>query len=121
MDKEIRLTNCNNEIITFKLPNFDEVKLIEIILLSGDELCRCIYPDKVIEFDSDAHFRFINYYDGIYILPKNKLDEFNSFIGSSYEKQEKFEKFYKTEFIDAGKQKTAEQIASTGGTTNDSV
>lgn len=117
MDKEIKLTNYNDEIITFKLPNFDEIKLIEIIILSGDELCRCIYPDKVIQYDSDTHFRYMNYYDGIYLLPKNKLDEFNSFIGSSYEKLEKFSKFYKTEQMRKNK-KTAEQVEASSGTTS---
>lgn len=91
MKREIMLVDYKGTRQSFTIDNFEDVLIVEIRIISGDEIARIIYKDKkVVEFDS-SDCRIMGYSDGIYILPLERLDEFNAYEGSSYARQREFD------------------------------
>ena len=91
MDKKITLVDFARERKVYTIKDFENVFTIEIKIMSGDEIAKIFYKDgKIIKVDS-SDCRYFGYYDGEYILQLDKVDEFSSFIGSSYERQRKFD------------------------------
>lgn len=85
--KEIWLRDYQSKICKVQLR--DEIKMIIINVISGDETAIIVYEDGTSEeFDSSSN-RYINYYDGTYIVPADRLEEFNDLKGDSYDRMEK--------------------------------
>lgn len=86
MDKIVRLRNYNDHKIEVSIPNWEDVRNIIVITLSGDELLYVSYNGhESMLYDSDEDDRMTDYFDGVYDLPINLIDKFSEFEGSSYE------------------------------------
>ena len=94
MEREIVLTEYDGERHKYKIGNFENVFMIRINIKSGDEIAEIIYNDKSIKRIDCSDSRIMGFDDGSYILPLEKLDEFNKFNGSSYERRRKFAEYY---------------------------
>lgn len=85
MYKQLTLRDFRGEKSDFIIEDFENVKDIDIVILSGDETATVHYFNgEKEEFDS-SECRLVDYYDCSYELPLNIIDEFSSFEGSSYE------------------------------------
>lgn len=93
MDKEIILKDYAGEKHKYVINNFENVEVIGICIITGDEICTIRYEDDTeVEFDSGISTRLLNFYDGSYFIAPDKVDEFSSAEGSSYDRAEKFDK-----------------------------
>ena len=90
MDKNITLVNYINKKSTFKIKDFEKVFMIEINIISGDEVAKIIYNDKKIVYLDSGENRTVSFNDGSYVLPLELLDNFNKYKGDSYKRAIKF-------------------------------
>lgn len=66
----------------------DVPKYIYILVVSGDEVAHITYNDNSNDIFDTSDCRHINYYDGEYTLPIEKLEEFNNLEGGSYDRRD---------------------------------
>ena len=66
----------------------DIPKEIFIYVITGDEVTHIIYEDGSTDDFDTSDCRHINYYDGEYALPVEKLEEFNKLEGDSYDRMD---------------------------------
>ncbi len=86
MDKIIILVDCQGNRREFCIPTFENVFVICVNLISGDEIAQVFYNDgSYVILDSDIHHtRRMSLYDVTRILKPEDLDWFNGLEGSSY-------------------------------------
>lgn len=87
MNKIVYLRNYRDEKIKISIPNWEDVKHIIVVVLSGDETLEITYYNhEPIVFDSDGDDdRMKDFYDGVYLLPIELIDKFSEFEGDSYD------------------------------------
>ena len=87
MDKIVYLRNYADEKIKKSIPNWEDIKHIIVVVLSGDETLEITYYNhEPSTFDSDEDDdRMGDWCDGAYLLPVELVDKFSEFEGSSYE------------------------------------
>lgn len=74
----------------FLIKDFENVLLINIEVISGDEVATIIYKDySTIAFDSGS-YRLAGFYDGSYFIKPDLIDEFNNLKVSSYDRLDYF-------------------------------
>lgn len=84
MNKIVYLRNYRDEKIKISIPNWEDIKHIIAVVLSGDETLEITYYNhEPGVFDSDDDNRMVDYYDGAYLLPIELVDKFSEFEGSS--------------------------------------
>ena len=65
----IKIVNCYKEWMNCEIENFEDVYLITVDVVSGDEILKVLYKDGKMEvFDSDTHSRCTDYNDGTEIV-----------------------------------------------------
>lgn len=90
MTKEIVLVDYEWNRCTYKVENFEKVVLIQVTILSGDEVVEVKYEDgRIIKFDY-CPCRIIGFYDGTYIVPQEKIEEWSNTYGDAYVRQRLF-------------------------------
>lgn len=86
MNKIVYLRNYRDEKIKINIPNWEDIKHIIVVVLSGDERLEVTYYNhEPGVFDSDDDNRMADYYDGAYLLPIELVDKFSEFEGDSYD------------------------------------
>ena len=87
MNKIVYLRNYVDEKIERSIPNWEDVKHIIVVMLSGDETLEVTYYNhEPSVFDSDEDDdRIGDWYDGAYLLPIELVDKFSEFEGSAYD------------------------------------
>lgn len=86
MNKIVYLRNYRDEKIRINIPNWEDIKHIIVVVLSGDETLEITYYNhEPIVFDSDGDDRMTDCYDGAYLLPIELVDKFSEFEGDSYD------------------------------------
>ena len=94
MKKTIKLVNCFGDTQEFTIDNFENVAHISIKILSQDEVTSIVYKNgKTVEFDSDTHFRCMDFYEGDYVVFPHELDKFNELSGNCWDRQREVNKW----------------------------
>lgn len=86
MNKIVYLRNYADKKTKISIPNWEDVKHIIVVVLTGDETLEITYYNHepgVFDSDDDGD-RMVEYYDGAYLLPIELVDKFSEFEGSSY-------------------------------------
>lgn len=91
MKKEIKIVDYAGNRKNIVLEDVENISLIKVEVRTGDEVLRVKYKDgHKKSFDSCPGGRIVNFYDGEYELPLDRLDEFAKCEGSSYDRMSKF-------------------------------
>lgn len=92
---ELRIFDYANKVSTIKTQD-KEIKQIEVTILTGDEIITVWYEDGTCEkFDSNFS-RCQDFFDGSYVVTKNKLHKWNEFEPTdAYMRQFAFENSHK--------------------------
>ena len=90
MDKKITLVDYKDRRVDFTIKDFEKVFMIEIEVISGDEVAKIIYNDKRVVYFDSCENRIMSFNDGSYMLPLERLDEFNNCKCDSYDRSLKF-------------------------------
>ena len=80
MKKTIKLVNCFGDTQEFTIDNFE---VTSIVYKNG----------KTVEFDSDTHFRCMDFYEGDYVVFPHELDKFNELSGNCWDRQREVNKW----------------------------
>lgn len=56
-----------------------EINSITVTILSGDEFIAIKYEDGTSEIDDSSNCRMVEYYDGSYVVSKDKIDKWVNF------------------------------------------
>lgn len=94
MDKMVYIRDYNDTKKAVTINSFEDVEKITVSIQSGDEILTVYYKDlSTVDFDS-SDCRLMNFFDGEYELPLDKIDDFSAFDGSSYDCERKFDSYY---------------------------
>ena len=84
MDKKVYIRDYDCRKKEIIIPDFEDVVELEVMVISGDEILAVLYKNgRIKKFDSSDD-RFVSYYDGSYIVPLDKVDEFSAMDCDSY-------------------------------------
>lgn len=75
--------------LEFQIHDFEYVLLIEVSIFSGNESIKVIYKDGTVVTFDPTNSRRLGNFQGEYILPLDKIDEFSS-LGNSYANYKKY-------------------------------
>lgn len=79
MEFDFELKNCYGDIFNLRL-DMTNVKYIFRQVLSGDEIYTVVYNDNKVEcYDSDIHFRHIDYHEEFEMIYPNKINLLESY------------------------------------------
>ncbi len=73
MDRPITLHDYNRKPVDFVVKDLENVKLVQLLVLSGDMVLYILYKDNhVVKFDSSVS-RDTSYFDGMTRVPASRL------------------------------------------------
>lgn len=65
---KLRLIDYSDESKEVEIGDLKDIAVIEIKVVSGDEIAQVVYKDYTIEESDSSNIRFIDYYDGSYTV-----------------------------------------------------
>lgn len=86
MNKRLVLVDWNNKRKEFDIPDFENVLFITIRVISSDEVAIILYKNGEKKVFDSSNDRRIDYFDCFYLVPLDKIEEFNNLQGSSYDR-----------------------------------
>ena len=85
MEQKVIIRDFEGNGTEFNIVNIDKVKLIVCAVISGDEILTVYYDDDTfLDMDSCPNRRLTSFYEGHAVIPRDKIEKFNS-IENSYD------------------------------------
>lgn len=85
MDKQIYIRNYLDQKKSIIVRDFENVVDLTVSIISGDEVLTVTYADGHSEKFDSSDDRIMDFFDGCYTVPLNRVDEFSNFKGDSYD------------------------------------
>lgn len=86
MNKRLVLVDYEDNRKEFDIPSFESVAYITIRVIRGNELADVVYKNAYSRTFDSSNNRTTNYFDFFYLLPLDKIEEFNNLQGGSYDR-----------------------------------
>lgn len=84
MNKILKLQDYKGNKKGFEIENFEDVEVIVVTIISGDEVANVYYKNgNQIRFDTSGD-RWQDFFDGQYIIKPEDIDEHNNKLSSYF-------------------------------------